>query len=185
MRSEAGFALPARAIALFLGALLIAVTLFSSATSAQAKQPGSGTGSLPVTGTLSDGGTFQGTVSNLTASVNDAGDLVVSGVLNGTATAADGTVTQITDQAFTTTATLTQPGGSCQILDLDLGPIHLDLLGLVVDLNAIHLDITAVPGAGNLLGNLLCAVAGLLDNPGAGATNAIANLLNQIFSLLG
>ena len=184
MKSEAGFALPRRAVALLLAALLMVMTTFAATTSAQAKKPGSTTGSLPVTGTLEDGGTFEGTISNLTASVNDAGDLVVSGVLNGTATTADGTVTQITDQAFTTTATLTQ-GGSCQILFLDLGPIFLDLLGLQVDLSEITLDITAVPGAGNLLGNLLCAIAGLLDNTGGGATNGIANLLNQIFSLLG
>lgn len=183
MSSEGTFAFPMRALAFLLGALLIAVTLFSSATSAQAKKPGSGTGSLPVTGQLEDGGTFEGTVSNLNASVNDAGDLVVSGVLNGTATQADGTVTQITDQAFTTTATL-QQGASCDILFLDLGPLNLDLLGLTVDLSQITLDVNAVPGAGNLLGNLLCAIAGLLDNTG-GATNGIANLLNQVFSLLG
>ncbi|HEX2741627.1 MAG TPA: hypothetical protein VHM69_14375 [Rubrobacter sp.] len=184
MRNAATFALPTRTLALFLGALLIAVTVFASATSAQAKKPGSGTGSLPVTGTLSDGGSFEGTISDLNASVNDAGDLVVSGVLNGTATDAAGDVTQITDQAFTTTATLDQ-GGACDILFLDLGPISLDLLGLTVDLSQITLDVNAVPGAGNLLGNLLCAVAGLLDNTGGGATNGIANLLNQIFSLLG
>jgi hypothetical protein len=41
-----------------------------------------------------------------------------------------------------------------------------------------------VPGSGNLLGNLLCAIAGLLDNAGPGATNGIANVLNQTFSLL-
>ena len=40
-------------------------------------------------------------------------------------------------------------------LHLDLGPIHLDLLGLVVDLNDLHLDVAAQPGSGNLLGNLL------------------------------
>lgn len=184
MKSEAGFALPTRAVALLLAVLLIVMTTFAATTSAQAKKPGSTTGSLPVTGTLSDGGTFEGAISNLSASVNDAGDLVVSGVLNGTATTADGTVTQITDQAFTTTATLDQ-GGSCDILFLDLGPLHLDLLGLTVDLSQITLDVNAVPGAGNLLGNLLCAIAGLLDNTGGGVTNGIANLLNQIFSLLG
>ena len=41
------------------------------------------------------------------------------------------------------------------------------------------LDITAVPGAGNLLGNLLCSVANLLNNPGA-----LAQLLNQILAIL-
>ena len=52
---------------------------------------------------------------------------------------------------------------AARCLHLELGPLDLDLLGLVVHLDPVHLDITAVPGAGNLLGNLLCAVAGLLD----------------------
>jgi hypothetical protein len=73
----------------------------------------------------------------------------------------------------------------CTILDLTLGPLHLDLLGLVVDLNQVHLVITAQRGPGNLLGNLLCAVAYLLN--GSGSPNAlqqIANLLNQILANL-
>jgi hypothetical protein len=78
--------------------------------------------------------------------------------------------------------------GSCQILNLTLGPLHLDLLGLVVDLNQIHLTITAQQGPGNLLGNLLCAVAGLLDNTGTGGLSgllqSIVNLLNQILGQL-
>lgn len=174
-----------RSMAFLLGALLVVMTTFMAAQSAQAKKPGSSAGSIPVTGTLSDGGTFTGTISDLKASVDQTtGDLLVSGVLNGTATTADGTVTQITNQAFTTTATVTASQQACDILFLDLGPIHLDLLGLTVDLSQVTLDINAVPGAGNLLGNLLCAIAGLLDNPGNNA-NGIANLLNQIFSLLG
>ena len=75
-----------------------------------------------------------------------------------------------------------QASGTCSILDLNIGPIHLDLLGLVVDTNAIHLQITAQPGSGNLLGNLLCSVAHLLDNPSqqlAGVINLINNLLRQ------
>ena len=71
---------------------------------------------------------------------------------------------------------------TCPILHLDLGPLNLDVLGLVVDLNEVVLDITAVGGAGNLLGNLLCAVANLL-NPGS-LTDLVA-LLNQILDLLG
>ncbi|MBX0295008.1 hypothetical protein [Haloarcula nitratireducens] len=53
--------------------------------------------------------------------------------------------------------------GDCPVLDLELGPLFLDLLGLEVSLSEITLDLTAVAGSGNLLGNLLCAVAGLLD----------------------
>ena len=47
--------------------------------------------------------------------------------------------------------------GPCQVLDLVLGPLHLDLLGLIVDLNQIHLQITADP-AGGILGSLLCSL---------------------------
>jgi hypothetical protein len=52
---------------------------------------------------------------------------------------------------------------TCPILDLQLGPIDLDLLGLQVETSRIHLEIWAEPGEGQLLGNLLCAVAHLLD----------------------
>ena len=57
------------------------------------------------------------------------------------------------------------------------------MLGLVIDLNEVNLDITAVPGAGNLLGNLLCAVAGLFD--GGDPLGQIAALLNQLLTGLG
>lgn len=55
---------------------------------------------------------------------------------------------------------------ACEILHLELGPIDLNLLGLVVHVDQIVVDISAQPGPGNLLGNLLCAIAGLLDQPG-------------------
>jgi len=53
--------------------------------------------------------------------------------------------------------------GHCPILNLELGPINLNVLGLQVDTSAICLDIHAERGGGNLLGNLLCAIGGLLD----------------------
>ena len=71
---------------------------------------------------------------------------------------------------------------SCDILNLVLGPLDLNILGLEVHLNQVVLDIVAVSGAGNLLGNLLCAVANLLN--GGGALSTIANLLNQILQAL-
>lgn len=55
------------------------------------------------------------------------------------------------------------PGAACPVLDLTLGPINLNLLGLVVQTSPICLTITAYQGGG-LLGNLLCAVANLLDD---------------------
>jgi hypothetical protein len=47
-----------------------------------------------------------------------------------------------------------QQEAECPVLHLVLGPVHLDLLGLVVDLNKIVLDLTAIPGT--LLGNIFC-----------------------------
>ena len=52
--------------------------------------------------------------------------------------------------------------GACPILDLELGPINLDLLGLLVETSPICLQITAYDNAG-LLGDLLCSVANLLN----------------------
>ena len=56
-----------------------------------------------------------------------------------------------------------QQAPSCAILSLVLGPLHLDVLGLVIDLNRVVLNIVGQTGAGNLLGNLLCALTGILD----------------------
>lgn len=47
---------------------------------------------------------------------------------------------------------------SCQVLDLVLGPLNLNLLGLVVDLNQVHLSVTATPGGG-VLGDLFCRLS--------------------------
>ena len=55
---------------------------------------------------------------------------------------------------------------------LDLGPINLNLLGLVVRTNQIQLRIDAVQGPGNLLGNLLCGITGILNPSGALAQHA-------------
>lgn len=51
------------------------------------------------------------------------------------------------------------PVVECSVLNLELAPIHLAVLGLRVDTSAICLDITATPGGG-LLGDLLCGLAG-------------------------
>jgi hypothetical protein len=76
-----------------------------------------------------------------------------------------------------------QATGSCPVLNLVLGPLHLNLLGLVVDLNQVPLHITAQSGPDNLLGNLLCDITNLL-NPGGDLGN-LSNLLNQLLGLLG
>ena len=133
-------------------------------------------GAIPVTGTLADGTAFTGQISNLSTSVvNNV--LTLTGTITGTGLPAAGTTfTNVPIQDLAATP-------SCKILTLDLGALHLDLLGLVVDLAPVHLKITAVPGAGNLLGNLLCAITGLLD--GGAPLSLISQLLNQLLGGLG
>jgi hypothetical protein len=53
---------------------------------------------------------------------------------------------------------------------------------LQVHLNQVVLDISAQSGPGNLLGNLLCGVANLLN--GGATAGTLANVLNQILALL-
>ena len=75
---------------------------------------------------------------------------------------------------------------SCDILRLVLGPLHLDVLGLVIDLNRVVLTIVGETGAGNLLGNLLSALTGLLDGgvPLTRFLGVLTNLLAAINTLL-
>jgi hypothetical protein len=118
------------------------------------------------------------------------GVLEATGLLKGTLTDANGTRLGTVSQTATIPVNTGTPAANaaaaapaaCNILDLTLGPLNLNLLGLVVTLNQVHLVITAVPGPGNLLGNLLCAIAGLLN--GGGALSQIAALLNQVLALL-
>ncbi|MBE2314708.1 hypothetical protein DVA67_001885 [Solirubrobacter sp. CPCC 204708] len=74
-------------------------------------------------------------------------------------------------------------GNACSILSLDLGPINLNVLGLVVRTNQIQLRIDAVQGPGNLLGNLLCAITGLL-NPATGGSPVANTPLGQLVQIL-
>jgi hypothetical protein len=56
------------------------------------------------------------------------------------------------------TATKSQAATTCPVLDLVVGPLNLQLLGLVVDLQRVHLNVIATPGQGKL-GDLFCQLA--------------------------
>jgi len=150
---------------------------------------------VPVTGTVVGGGSFTGTITATKLTIDEVTrQLSMTAVVNGTATKASGEVVDVVNQTVTVPVSINQPGAatmglvqpaaqaSCGILNLVLGPLHLDLLGLVVDLNQVILNVFAMTGAGNLLGNLLCALTGLLDIPGAIA--AITHILDMVNSLL-
>jgi hypothetical protein len=171
--------------------LLMALLLMVTAVGVPVALAATGDVVVPVTGNIKDhpGMSFRGRVVNPEVTYSPTKDVLkVSGTLRGTLTKSSGESLRIA-QKFTTRAvaqTGTDTGGlstqqaeSCSILNLDIGAIHLDLLGLVVDLSPIHLDVTAVPGAGNLLGNLLCAIAGLLD-----PNTFLADFLNELLGVL-
>jgi hypothetical protein len=171
-----------------LVAIVAAFTLFvGTAVIAAATPRPANPSTVSVTGTLANGtgavtGVFD--VNKFTASGTQ---LLATGTFTGTITDAAGAVLASGTQTITMAVDLASSSGSCQILHLTLGPLDLNLLGLQVHLDRIVLDITAQSGPGNLLGNLLCAIAGLLDaNTALSAiVSQIAMLLNRILGILG
>jgi hypothetical protein len=129
-----------------------------------------------IQGTTADGSQVTGTFTP--QQFLQSGDqILVRGVV-------DGVVHGDTTRTFTAERTLSVAsiqGLQCGILDLVLGPLDLDLLGLQVHLDQVVLTILAVTGANNLLGNLLCAVTGLLD--GVAIIGQIIAILNEILDL--
>ena len=157
----------------------MSTTLLFTAGGALAAPPAPDLDAVNVTGTTPAGGTFAGQFDLARFAARSCG-LVAIGDLTGTITNPDSTTTPVNFQDVALPVNVAQ--ATCEILDLTLGPLHLDLLGLVIDLNQVHLRITAEQGPGNLLGNLLCGIAGLLD--GDAPLNAIARLLNQLLGVL-
>jgi hypothetical protein len=143
---------------LSLGVLALAIGLFGSPL-AQAAPPHKNLGSIQQI-VLEDDTVLPLQIDDL---IFENGQLLAVGELGGT--------------EFKTPVTLTavDNGGLCPLLDLRLGPIELDLLGLRVVTSPICLLIAAEPGEGNLLGNLLCSVAGLLDG-GLSLEDILGNL---------
>lgn len=132
-------------------------------------------------------GQFNGTL-RITSFGVENNQLVAAGIVTGTvgSNAVAKSVTIPVSLPTTRTAaagTAAAAAATCGILHLELGPLDLDLLGLVVHLDRVVLDLSAAPGAGNLLGNLLCSITNLLN--GTGTLTQIANLLNQLLGLLG
>jgi len=96
---------------------------------------------------------------NITSVTTQVVDGVTTLVANGT----------IAGQAFSTPVTATASQASptaVPILHLHLAPIDLNVLGLQVKTSEICLNIDAVPGKGQLLGNLLAGLANSLNQGG-------------------
>ena len=164
-------------------------TTSAAPTAAASDQRAQGTIDSKVRGTFGQNGTVRGTFTPKRFIVKD-GEVFADGVLHAVMRRGNGNVVGRPDREIlipvigdTASAARARP---CEILHLVLGPLDLDLLGLQVHLNRVVLHIQADPGPGNLLGNLLCAIAGLLD---PGPVNLLerlklANLLNRVLGLL-
>jgi hypothetical protein len=183
-----------------LAALTVcAVSLGAAGTASAAQEPAKTamSKSVALTGTKGFNGTY--TVDRF---ASQGGKLVAYGTLKGTMRKG-GKTTKVSRKNVVMPASVAGAGpssgasasqvppipGACQILNLVLGPINLNLLGLVVRTNQINVRIDAVPGAGNLLGNLLCGITGILNPTGAlgqltGALNNLASALNAILALV-
>ena len=110
---------------------------------------------VPITGVVQNVGTLAGTFSISRFAIENE-TLVAKGQLNGTITDTAGNVVRtIVTQASWPVANASGSGvadaaascdsassavAACDILNLILGPLHLDLLGLVIDLNQVVLE---------------------------------------------
>ncbi|HLZ40296.1 MAG TPA: hypothetical protein VKQ11_05005 [Candidatus Sulfotelmatobacter sp.] len=160
--------------------MMMASTGAMAATTAPTTAPHLPTAYVQGTDTL---GNALSAVFTVQSFANQGNQLVANGVLNGTITSSTGSVTQVTNQSAT--LPVTGMTASCPILSLTLGPLNLNILGLQITLNQVVLNIVAIPGNGNLLGNLLCDIANLLNGTNlTGLLDTLVTELNVILSKL-
>jgi hypothetical protein len=178
-----------------LFALAVAAVTTLGAHPAWAATPEHPLTDVPIFGTARNGNAFAGTVTILSFVNDPEKGLEAVGLLNGVITQATGGATTTITNAVVLLPVQLPTGGvaraavTCQILNLVLAPLDLNLLGLTVHLNQVVLNVAAQAGAGNLLGNLLCAVTNLLNGSpladlGAALLGVLTALLNQLIGLL-
>jgi len=176
--------------AAIMAALMACVLLLlggAGAAAAQDSLPFAQT--VPVTGESKNGKRFTGTYT-IKRFDEKAGRAVAVGTLKGKFRGQRVTRRGVRmPVTITTAATAAQQPppvptpGACPILNLTLGPINLNLLGLRVATNEIRLLVEAIPGPGNLLGNLLCAITNLLNPQAATPLQQLIQVLNALLAL--
>ena len=110
---------------------------------------------IPVEGALSPDGRFVGTITIESVTVADAGHLLLTGVLHGTATHRTGTTTQVRRQPFTAPAVPIDSEQTMDVVLLKMPPIALASVGRQLTLAPVPLDIEAIPDEGLLFPTLL------------------------------
>jgi hypothetical protein len=110
---------------------------------------------IPVQGRLSPDGRFDGTLMVKAVTVADAGRLVLTGVLDGTATRRDGAKTLVRGQPFTAPAVPVDAERTTDVVLLNMAPITLASVGRQLTLAPVPLDVEAVPDERLLFPTLL------------------------------
>ena len=165
-------------VATSLLTLVMLAAMVVTPTTLSAAPPSNGSLTTGIVQVIPGIGTFVGSLTTSSFQLVN-GVLNAVGTLTGTFTPLVGTAQTITQQVSIPLSSLT---GTCTILTLHTGAISLNLLGLNVALAPIDLVITADAAPGNLLGNLLCAVAHLLD--AGGPLGGLSALLNQLLGAI-
>jgi hypothetical protein len=111
--------------------------------------------SIPVHGQLSPDGRFEGTLTIQAVTMADAGQLLLTGVLRGTATQRTGAKTQVRRQPFTAPAVPVDTERTTDVVLLKMAPIVLASIGRQLTLAPVPLDIEAVPDESLLFPMLL------------------------------
>ena len=143
---------------------------------------------VPMTGTAKNGKKFTGTFT-IQRFARKNGQTVAVGRLSGRLkhrhVSRTVSIPTNVSNAGASAAQITPTPNACQILKLDLAPIDLNLLGLRVRTNEINLFVEGVRGPGNLLGNLLCGITGLLDPNALSSTplGQLTQILNALLAL--
>jgi len=117
----------------------------------------------PVTGRLADGGAFQGRLTLQALRFDEAGQLVATGVLSGTATPAVGRATKVASHTFITPVALLDLRGTCRTLVVDLAPLIVAPLVQELTLVPVVLAPEAAPKEERRLQMVLCGVARLQE----------------------
>jgi hypothetical protein len=164
-----------------LASLALVIALLSAFVvpqAAAAQVPNPGGLSVPITAPVA-GGTFNGFLQ-IVRFDRQGGQLVAFGRVTGAVTDAAGAVIRTLPAAGVPVGPLpvTSITATCNILTLVLGPLDLDLLGLIVHLDRVELtiDADATRGLlGQLLGGLLCST---------NVSQLLVNVLNQVLGRL-
>jgi hypothetical protein len=131
---------------------------------------------IPLTGTVSDGSKFSGTL-DITKFVVQNNQVVAQGIMSGTLTSPNNTVLLTVTKMAITAQVAAQVQATTQTLVLTVDPLDIVIASTTVDI-ALTLNIPAQQNPA--LGPVLSNIAKQQNTP-----NALASSLNQVLSILG